>query len=111
MSPYAIAAFLSSMVSAGVTGYSIHIGGKWRRNIAQAVQDRHLMRRARWIMLTVVDNEGMVTCATLEQLLQDSTPEGNDKAWLSPVSTVLWYGDADKEVMYPELEEWERERG
>jgi hypothetical protein len=50
-------------------------------------------RRAPWVMLTVVDNEGKRFSRTLAQVLTDATPEGRDMLWDTPAYAVLYFLD------------------
>lgn len=58
---------------------------------------RRILRRARWTLLTVMDQDGMITSATLDQLLTEPIPVGGTKhqVWHSPVSVILMYPAID----------------
>lgn len=60
---------------------------------------RHLriLRRARRTVLTVMDQDGMITSATLDHLLTERLPPSGmtHTVWHSPVSVILMYPAVD----------------
>ncbi len=60
------------------------------RRIALGAGDIRLAHWARTTMLTVTNQDGMITASTLEQLYTDHP--GIDHTWADPIAVTLWSG-------------------
>lgn len=92
----AAADILGFTLMAIVCAIALMLGRRYRRAMYQATADRIMIRRARWMILSITDRDGGIYCNTLEEMLRRPP---TDLLWDTPQAAFLWCGNEDRAVI------------